>query len=229
MSHATVLLVEDHADLAATIGDELESRGYTMDYAGDGATALGLATTQGYDLIVLDLMLPKVSGMEVCKRLREQRVSTPVLMLTARDQIGDKLEGFEKGADDYLVKPFDMDELAARIQALLRRSRGEVSDSELQVADVVYDTRSLRVTRAGKRLDLSPTCLRILHILMRESPNVVSRESLEHELWGDLLPDSDTLRSHIYNLRKELDRPFDEKLLHTLPALGYELAHPRDV
>jgi DNA-binding response OmpR family regulator len=224
VTNTSILLVEDHADLAATIGDELEARGYTMDFAADGASALGLALTQQYDLILLDLMLPKLSGMEVCQRLREQRVSTPILMLTARDQLGDKLKGFETGADDYLVKPFDMEELLARIQALLRRSRGEVSASEYRVADLLFDTGSLEVSRAGQRIEISPTGLRILRILMRESPNVVTRETLEKELWGDLLPDSDTLRSHVYNLRREIDRPFSTKLLHTLPGIGFKLA-----
>lgn len=223
MTNTSLLLVEDNADLAATVGDELEARGYTMDYARDGASALGLAMTQHYDLILLDLMLPKLGGMEVCKRLREQRLTTPILMLTARDQLADKLEGFEMGADDYLVKPFDMEELVVRIKALLRRSRGEVSDAELRVADLLFDTGSLEVSRAGQRLEVSPTGLRILRILMRESPKVVTRETLEKELWGDLLPDSDTLRSHVYNLRREIDRPFSEKLLHTLPGIGFRL------
>jgi len=221
--NVSILLVEDHADLAATIGDELEARGFTMDFAADGASALGLALTQQYDLILLDLMLPKLSGIEVCQRLREQRINTPVLMLTARDQLADKVEGFETGADDYLVKPFDMEELVARIKSLLRRSRGEVSASEYRVADLVFDTGSLEVSRAGQRLEVSPTGLRILRILMRESPKVVTRETLEQELWGDLLPDSDTLRSHVYNLRREIDRPFDDKLLHTLPGIGFKL------
>lgn len=224
----SILLIEDHADLAATIGDELEARGYTMDFAADGASGLGLAMTQSYDLIVLDLMLPKLDGIEICRRLREQRIRTPILMLTARDQVADKVEGFETGADDYLVKPFDMDELAARIRALLRRSRGEVSESEWRVGDLSFDTGSLRVERGGKRITLSPTGLRILRILMRESPRVVSREALEQELWGDLLPDSDTLRSHMYNLRREIDRPFEVKLLHTLPGIGFRLAAPED-
>jgi len=223
VTNTSVLLVEDNADLAATVGDELEARGYTMDYARDGASALGLAMTQHYDLILLDLMLPKLGGIEVCKRLREQRLTTPILMLTARDQLADKLEGFEIGADDYLVKPFDMEELMMRIKALLRRSRGEVSDAELRVADLVFDTGSLEVSRAGQRLEVSPTGLRILRVLMRESPKVVTRETLEKELWGDLLPDSDTLRSHVYNLRREIDRPFSEKLLHTLPGIGFKL------
>jgi DNA-binding response OmpR family regulator len=224
LANPSILLVEDHRDLAATIGDELEARGYTMDFAADGASALGLAMTQHYDLILLDLMLPKLSGIEVCKRLRENRLATPILMLTAKDQLNDKLEGFGTGADDYLVKPFDMEELVARIKALLKRSRGEVSESAYRVGDLVFDTGSLEVNRAGKRIEVSPTGLRILRILMRESPNVVTRETLEHELWGDLLPDSDTLRSHVYNLRREIDRPFDRKLLHTLPGIGFKLS-----
>lgn len=223
---AVVLLIEDHADLAATIGDELEARGYTVDFAADGASGLGLALSQHFDVIVLDLMLPKLDGIEVCRQLRTQRVGTPILMLTARDQVADKIEGFDSGTDDYLVKPFDMNELAARIRALLRRSQGEVNESELRVADLVFDTGSLRVQRDGKRIELSPTCLRILRILMRESPNVVARDKLEQELWGDLLPDSDTLRSHMYNLRREIDRPFQVKLLQTLPGIGFRMAPP---
>ncbi|MBT8061578.1 MAG: response regulator transcription factor [Gammaproteobacteria bacterium] len=225
---AVILLIEDHSDLAATIGDELEARGYTVDFAADGASGLGLALSQQYDLIVLDLMLPKLDGIEVCRQLRKQRVATPILMLTARDQVSDKIEGFDSGTDDYLVKPFDMNELAARIRALLRRSQGEVSDSELRVADLVFDTGSLQVKRAGRRIELSPTCMRILRILMRESPNVVARDKLEQELWGDLLPDSDTLRSHVYNLRREIDRPFPVKLLHTLPGIGFRIAASED-
>lgn len=225
---ASILLIEDHADLAATIGDELSAMGYAMDFAADGASGLGLAMSNHYDLILLDLTLPKLDGTEVCQRLRQQRMATPILMLTARDQVSDKLEGFDSGADDYLVKPFDMNELAARIKALLRRSQGEVSESEIRVGDLVFDTGSLRVERNGKRIELSPTCLRILRILMRESPRVVPRDVLEQELWGDLLPDSDTLRSHVYKLRLEIDRPFDTKLLHTLPGIGFRIAPPDD-
>ncbi|MDX1459799.1 MAG: response regulator transcription factor [Xanthomonadales bacterium] len=225
---ARVLLIEDHADLAATVGDELEARGFTMDFAADGASGLGLALSQSYDVIVLDLTLPKLDGVELCRRLREQHVDTPVLMLTARDQVHEKIEGFDSGADDYLVKPFDMNELAARLKALIRRANGEVSESELQVADLVFDTGSLHVTRDGQRIELSPTCLRILRILMRESPKVVSREMLEQELWGDIRPDSDTLRSHVYNLRRAIDRPFPAPLLETIPGIGFRLAAPEE-
>ncbi|MFU8876600.1 MAG: response regulator transcription factor, partial [Wenzhouxiangellaceae bacterium] len=219
-ANATILLVEDHDDLAATIGSYLEGMGFAMDYAADGQIALNLMEDNLYDIIILDLMMPKVNGINVCRRLRERGDATPILMLTARDQLDDKLEGFEVGADDYMVKPFEMEELSARISALLRRARGEVSDGAIRVADLVFDPRTMRVEREGQRLNLSPTSIRILKVLMRESPRLVSREQIENELWGDTLPDSDTLRSHMYNLRKGIDRPFETKLLHTVQGMG---------
>ncbi|MDX1625447.1 MAG: response regulator transcription factor [Wenzhouxiangellaceae bacterium] len=227
-ANATILLVEDHDDLAATIGAFLENSGFAMDYAADGSIALNLMEDNHYDVVILDLMLPKVDGLKVCNRLRDRGDSTPILMLTAKDQLEDKLEGFESGADDYLVKPFDMEELLARVTALIRRARGEVSDGAIRIGDLVFDPRTMRVERDGQRLNLSPTSIRILRILMRESPRLVSREQLENELWGDLLPDSDTLRSHMYNLRKSIDRPFETKLLHTVQGMGFKLAHPDD-
>ncbi|PKL95247.1 MAG: DNA-binding response regulator [Gammaproteobacteria bacterium HGW-Gammaproteobacteria-8] len=228
IANATILLVEDHNDLAATIGAYLEDSGYAMDYAADGSIALNLMEDNLYDVIILDLMMPKVNGFKVCARLRERGDSTPILMLTARDQLEDKLEGFERGADDYMVKPFEMEELAARINALLRRARGEVSEGAIRIGDLLFDPRTMRVERAGQRLNLSPTSIRILKILMRESPRLVSREQIENELWGDMLPDSDTLRSHMYNLRKSIDRPFETKLLHTVQGMGFKLALPED-
>jgi len=227
-TNATILLVEDHDDLAATIGAYLEGMGFAMDYAADGQIALNLMEDNLYDIIILDLMMPKVNGINVCRRLRDRGDATPILMLTARDQLDDKLEGFEVGADDYMVKPFEMEELSARISALLRRARGEVSDGAIRVGDLVFDPRTMRVEREGQRLNLSPTSIRILKVLMRESPRLVSREQIENELWGDTLPDSDTLRSHMYNLRKGIDRPFETKLLHTVQGMGFKLAHPDD-
>ena len=226
--NATILLVEDHDDLAASIGDYLESMGFAMDYAADGAIALNLLEENPYDAIILDLMLPKIDGIRVCERLRERGDGTPILMLTARDSLGDKVAGFDAGADDYLVKPFDMEELAARIRALVRRARGENSDGAMRVGDLTFDPRTMRVERATQRVNLSPTSVRILKVLMRESPRLVSREQLENELWGDLLPDSDTLRSHMYNLRKGIDRPFEIKLLHTVQGMGFKIATPED-
>jgi len=226
--NATILLVEDHDDLAASIGDYLESMGFAMDFAADGAIALNLLEENPYDVIILDLMLPKIDGIRVCERLRERGDGTPILMLTARDQLSDKVAGFDAGADDYLVKPFEMEELAARIRALVRRARGEMSDGAMRVGDLVFDPRTMRVERDGQRVTLSPTSVRILKVLMRESPRLVSREQLENELWGDLLPHSDTLRSHMYNLRKGIDRPFEHKLLHTVQGMGFKIATPED-
>ena len=227
-NNATVLLVEDHDDLAASVGDYLESLGFAMDYAADGSIALNLLEENPYDVIILDLMLPKIDGIRVCERLRERGDGTPILMLTARDQLEDKVTGFQAGADDYLVKPFEMEELAVRIQALIRRARGELADGAMRVGDLVFDPRTMRVERDGQRLTLSPTSVRILKVLMRESPRLVSREQIENELWGDLLPDSDTLRSHIYNLRKGIDRDFENKLLHTIQGMGFKIAAPED-
>ncbi|MEZ5454985.1 MAG: response regulator transcription factor [Lysobacteraceae bacterium] len=224
-SQGLVLLVEDNRNISEMVGEYLERKGFGVDYASNGSDGLRLATEGSYDVIVLDLMLPRMDGLEVCRRLRnEAKKSTPVLMLTARDTLDDKVRGLEVGADDYLVKPFAIQELEARIRALIRRDRRQVSAEVLEVADLVLDTATLRATRAGQELQLSPIALRLLTILMRESPRVVSRRDIEREIWGDGLPDSDTLRSHLYNLRKIIDKPFKSQLLHTIHSAGYRLA-----
>src|SRR5207342_3124194 len=220
-----ILLVEDNRNLSEMVGEYLESKGFGVDYAGDGVDGYRLAAESSYDVIVLDLMLPRMDGIEVCRKLRnEAKKATPVLMLTARDTLSDKVNGLDAGADDYLVKPFAIQELEARVRALIRRERRQVSAETLKVGDLVYDTASMRVTRGGQELQLSPIGLRLLAILMRESPKVISRRDIEREIWGDGLPDSDTLRSHLYNLRKTIDRPFDKQLLHTVQTAGYRLA-----
>ena len=220
-----ILLVEDNRNISEMVGEYLEGRGFGVDYANDGLDGFRLATDNSYDAIVLDLMLPRMDGLEVCRKLRaESKKATPVLMLTARDTLDDKVVGLSAGADDYLVKPFALQELEARVRALIRRERRQVSAGILKVGDLVYDTASMRVTRGGQELQLSPIGLRLLAILMRESPKVISRRDIEREIWGDGLPDSDTLRSHLYNLRKALDRGFDKPLLHTVQSAGYRIA-----
>jgi DNA-binding response OmpR family regulator len=219
-----ILLVEDNRDIAEMVYAYLENRGFEMDFAGDGVTGLHLAVTNEYDAIILDLMLPGMDGLKLCEKLREDaHKDTPVLMLTARDTLEDKLAGLEIGADDYLVKPFEIRELEARVRALIRRQQGLVSPETLQVADLKFDTGTLEITREGKALHLSPTCMKILRILMSASPRVVSRSEIERQVWGDILPDSDTLRSHLYNLRQTIDKPFDKPLLHTMQGSGYRL------
>lgn len=221
---ATVLLIEDHNDIAEMVIAYLENRGFSTDYAADGVTGLHLAISNDYDAIILDLMLPGMDGLSLCTKLRnEGRKDTPVIMLTAKDTLKDKISGLETGADDYLIKPFAIKELEARVMALIRRSRGEVAQETLEVGDLSIDTATITVTRGDVSLTLTPIAYKILCILMRASPNVVSRRELERQVWGDVLPDSDTLRSHIYNLRKIIDKPFESQLLHTVQGGGFKL------
>jgi DNA-binding response OmpR family regulator len=220
-----VLLVEDNRNISEMVGEYLEGRGFEVDFAADGLDGYRLATENSYDVIVLDLMLPRMDGIEVCKRLREEaRKSTPILMLTARDTLDEKLTGLSAGADDYLTKPFAIQELEARLRVLIRRERRQDGSEVVKVGELLLDTDSLRATRGGTELQLSPIALKLLTILMRESPRVVSRQDIEREIWGNSLPDSDTLRSHLYNLRKVIDKPFDKPLLHTVQSAGYRVA-----
>ena len=223
-SKGTILIVEDNKDIAEMMYAFFESRDYVMDYALDGKTAMNLVEQNKYDVIVLDLMLPDIDGMNICKKFRnEMNISTPVLMLTARDTLQDKVSGLDAGADDYLVKPFELLEVEARINALMRRKMTVTQDEILKVDDLVINLGTLQVSRNEKELVLSPIGYKILVLLMRASPRVVSRREIESEVWGDILPDSDTLRSHLYNLRKVLDKPFEKKILHTIQSRGYRI------
>ena len=220
-----ILVVEDHHDIAAMVCEHLEHEGYEVDYAADGITGLHLAVTEEFDAIVLDLMLPGMDGLDVCRKFRNDAgKNTPILMLTARDTLEDKVAGLDAGADDYLVKPFELEELDARLRALLRRAGGEVAPEKLRVADLEIDTGTLEVRRQGQLLTLTPIGMKLLVALMKASPRVLSRRALEREAWGDIAPDSDALRSHLYNLRKSIDKPFDRRLLHNVPGMGYRLA-----
>jgi DNA-binding response OmpR family regulator len=158
------------------------------------------------------------------QRLRAANAATPVIMLTARDELPDKIAGFRAGADDYLTKPFALPELEVRIEALIARVAGRGRSRTLEVEDLRLDMATLEVTRAGQPLHLYPACRKLLETLMQASPAAVSRERLEHALWGDDPPDGDMLRSHIYELRRSVDGPFPVKLIHTLPRVGYRLA-----
>lgn len=219
-----ILVVEDNRDILANLADYLSLKGYTVDCAQDGLSGLHLAATEHYDLIVLDVMLPGIDGYALCRRLREDaRRDTPVIMLTARDQLDDRLQGFRSGADDYLVKPFALSELSARIEAVLRRAQGG-GRRELSVADLSYDLDTLEVKRAGKSLKLNPIGLKLLAVLMQKSPHVVRRDALEEAVWGDDCPDSDSLRSHVHQLRQVIDKPFSVALLHTVHGVGCRLA-----
>ncbi len=219
-----ILVIEDNRDIAANLGDFLEDRGHTVDYAADGVAGLHLAVVNDFDAVILDLNLPGMDGLEVCKRLRaEGRKQTPVLMLTARDSLDSKLAGFESGADDYLVKPFALQEVEARLSVLARRGKA-AQPRVLHVADLEYNLDTLEVMRGGKAIQLNPTALKILQSLMEASPSVVTRLELENRVWGEELPDSDSLRVHIHGLRAAIDKPFDKALIQTRHGIGYRIA-----
>lgn len=224
-----ILVIEDNPDLVANLYDYLEPRGYVVDAAYDAKAGLRFVQDNDYDVIILDLMLPGMDGLEVCSRLRDAGCDTPVLMLTARDTLDDKLEGFASGADDYLVKPFAMQELDVRLKAIVRRARGEQSREKVRVADLVFDPDTLQVERGGMPIALPPIPLKILALLIRQSPRVVPRREIERRIWGNIRPDSDALRAHMSVLRAAIDRPFKQHLLRTVHSIGYQLAAPDEI
>lgn len=223
-----LLLIEDNPDLLENLSDFFESHGHSVDLAYNGLSGLNMALEGNYEVIILDLMLPGMDGLEVCARLRDAGRDTPVLMLTARDTLADKLEGFGSGADDYLVKPFALPELEARVNALVRRGSGRSAGLQLMVEDLRFDLDRMRVERAGRRIELGRIPLQLLELLMRRSPGVVRREELEREIWGDDPPDSDALRAHMHALRSAVDRDSEVPLVHTLRGIGYQLAGPNE-
>lgn len=220
-----VLIVEDERDIAANIWDYLEGRGYVVDHVVDGEQGLARAVAGGFDVIVLDLGLPRLDGLELCRRLRSAGNDVPVLMLTARDTLEDCLSGFEHGADDYLVKPFAMRELETRIRALHRR--GSPSDDiPLTSGDLSYSPKSMLATRAGRSIALTVAQGRILSELMRGSPNVIRREKLLSVVWGEDGGTYAALHTHVCALRALIDRPFDKSLLQTVHGIGYRIDTP---
>ncbi|WP_394242899.1 response regulator transcription factor [Vibrio astriarenae] len=216
-----LLLVEDDRDLATAVIDYFELESITCDHAANGVAGLNLIKQNQYDVVILDLNLPKMDGLEVCSHLRELGIDVPVLMLTARDTLDDKLEGFSSGADDYLVKPFALEELQARALVLSRRRSGQVS--KVQVEDLTLDVKAQTATRGGEALKLSPTGIKLLTVLMRNSPDVISREKLMQAVWGDEQPDSNSLKVHMFNLRKSVDGESSVKLIHTITGQGFAL------
>ncbi len=218
-----ILIIEDNPDIAGNTGDYLELQGHVVDFASDGIMGLNLAIEHSFDAIILDINMPRMDGFEVCRQLRdEHQIDTPVLMLTARDSLADKATGFGLGAWDYLVKPFELKELVMRIDALKLRLAPNRSRT-LGVGDLSLNLDTWQATREGKALNLHRACLQILEMLMRASPNAVSRHDLEFLLWGDNPPGSEPLRSHMYELRRELDRPFAVKMLKTMRGIGFAL------
>jgi DNA-binding response OmpR family regulator len=218
-----LLLVEDDPDISENIIDFLERHGNSLDYAMDGDFALELLHENNYDAVILDINLHGLNGFEICKRIRQNmRLKIPVLMLTARVMLGDKVQGFESGADDYLTKPFDLEELLLRLRALTRRYRQCVA-SVFRVADLTLDPENGLAERDGVRITLPHACFRILLRLMEKYPGIVTREELEFDIWKDQPPMSNSLKSHFYMLRRLVDKPFDKQLLHCIRGRGYKI------
>lgn len=218
-----VLIVEDNPDIAANIGDFLSASDHTVDFAGNGPEGLRLATEFDFDFIILDINLPRMDGFELCRKLRtEFGINTPVLMLTARGTLADKACGFEAGAWDYLVKPFALEELLMRLNALSLRQDSR-RDNIIRYGELTLDIGRRQATRDGVPLILHKASLLILEMLIRAAPDVVSRRELEHLLWEGEPPGSSPLRSHLYELRRALDKPFDFRMLQTVHGVGYRL------
>ncbi|MGB0894231.1 MAG: response regulator transcription factor [Parashewanella sp.] len=215
--------MEDNTDLAASLVDYLEFQGHSCDWAANGVAGFNLATANSYDFYIFDIAMPKKNGISLCEALKAKNDVTPVLFLTARDTLEDKLAGFSAGADDYLIKPFDLDELNARIQAIHKRYIGDTKPT-LHVGQVSLDQKKQIVKVSGAEVNLSPNNYKLLLVLMQRSPEVVSREELEHIIWGEELPDSDSLRTHIYKLRNKIDKPFNSELIKTVKGRGFSIS-----
>ncbi|TWC31402.1 winged helix family two component transcriptional regulator [Pseudomonas sp. SJZ079] len=221
-----ILIIEDNPDIVANLYEYFEPLGHQLDNARTGHAGLTRVAEQRFDVIVLDGMLPGLDGLEVCRRLREElHCKTPVLMLTARDTVNDKVTGLRAGADDYLVKPYSLIELEARLDALVRRATPSMADQVLRFGELEFDTGIFEVKRAGQRLEITPIGYKLLAALLRAAPRLVTREELEQEVWKDALPLSDALRSHIHTLRQALDKSFPASppMLLTVPGIGYRL------
>ena len=217
-----ILLIEDDPDISGAVRDGLEDQGYYVQVVRDGPRALRVAQQQSHALILLDLMLPGMNGLEIVRTLRQERVTTPILMLTARGDVDDRVAGLEAGADDYLPKPFDFAELVARVRAMLRRD-STIKAGVIKIADMEIDTAARQVTRMGKDIRLTPRELSLLEALAANYGKVLSRDTIQSRVWMDEFSTSNTVEVHLKNLRRKLDDGFETKLIHTIHGIGYSL------
>ena len=218
------LLVEDDATIAEFVVRGLREAGFAVDHVSDGEAGLTAATQQPYDVAIADLMLPRRDGLSLIEAVRARGVSTPVLILSARRSVDDRVQGLQSGGDDYLTKPFAFAELLARVQALVRRATRAPEPTTLTVDDVVLDLLSRKVTRAGKPLDLRPREFTLLEFLMRHAGHVVSKTMILSHVWEyNFDPQTNVVEVLVSRLREKIDRPFDKKLLHTVRGVGYVL------
>jgi len=222
-----ILLVEDDQKIADFVRIGLEQAGFAMDLAGNGEDGLHLALTEPYDVAVIDLMLPKMDGLELIAELRRHKKDLPVIILSAKHSVADRVKGLQTGSDDYLVKPFAFAELLARVQALIRRSSGAASPTRLEVGELVMDLLTREVFRAGKKIDLQAREFALLEYLLRQAGKVVSKTMILEHVWNyDFDPQTNVVDVLVCRLRHKVDRDFPSKLIHTLRGIGYVLKSP---
>jgi two-component system OmpR family response regulator len=219
-----VLLIEDDGKIASFIVKGLKAAGYAVDPVSDGEEGLHMALTQPYDTAIIDIMLPKLDGLTLIERMRKQKVNTPVLVLSAKGSVDDRVKGLQSGSDDYLTKPFAFSELLARVQALIRRASSALEPTHLHVGDLSMNLLTREVTRAGRRMELQPLEFSLLEYLMHNAGRVVSKTMIMEHVWDyNFDPQTNVVEARISRLRDKVDRGFEKKLIHTLRGVGYVL------
>jgi two-component system OmpR family response regulator len=219
-----ILVVEDDIKIASFIVKGLKAAGYVVDHALDGETGLGMALTEPYDTAIIDIMLPKRDGLSLIETIRKEKIRTPVIILSAKGSIDDRVKGLQTGSDDYITKPFAFSELLARVQALIRRASGLSEPTRLTVSDLSLDLLTREVTRGGRKIDLQPIEFSLLEYLMRSAGRVVSKTMIMEHVWNyNFDPQTNVVEARICRLRDKIDRDFGRKLIHTLRGVGYVL------
>ena len=217
-----VLLIEDDLKIASFIVKGLKEAGFAVDHSTDGEDGLHLAVTESYDALIIDIMLPKLDGLTVIEKLRGQHINTPVIILSAKRSVDDRVRGLEKGSDDYLTKPFAFSELLARLQALIRRSSGITEPTRLKVGDLSLDLLTREVFRAGESIELQPREFALLEYLMRNAGRIVSRTMIMEHVWNyNFDPQTNVVEARMTRLRDKIDRSHNKKLIHTIRGVGY--------
>ena len=219
-----ILLVEDDVKIASFIVKGLKAAGYAVDHARDGENGLSLVTTEPYDAVVVDIMLPKLDGLSLIEKMRKAKIRTPVIILSAKGSIDDRVKGLQTGSDDYITKPFAFSELLARVQALIRRASGLSEPTRLTVGDLSVNLLTREVTRGGRKIELQPIEFSLLEYLMRSAGRVVSKTMIMEHVWNyNFDPQTNVVEARICRLRDKIDRDIDKKLIHTIRGVGYVL------
>ncbi|MDP6625394.1 MAG: response regulator transcription factor [Nitrospinota bacterium] len=222
-----ILLVEDDKKIASFVSKGFKAAGFAVDHVQDGEEGLDLASTEPYDAAIVDIMLPKLDGLSLIKLLRREKINTPVIILSAKGSVDDRIKGLNTGSDDYLTKPFSFSELLARVQALIRRASGVTEPTTLKVEDVVMNLITREITRGNRKVELQPLEFSLLEYLMRNSGRVVSKTMIMEHVWDyNFDPQTNVVESRIYKLREKIDKEFPEKLIHTIRGVGYVLKGP---